>query len=122
IFSPSGELLASGAESGEIHVWDWRRGTKEDLPSGPEAHDGEVRALAFSSDGKWLLSGGAGIVLWHDEEMMGHDEWRPKPYYGPPGVNIAVMSVAISEDGSLLAAGTDDSEVWLWDRRQDPVK
>lgn len=55
-YSPDGGRLASAAGHA-IHVWDTSRGDK--LYSIPRAHLDKVASLAFTKDGRVLLSGGA---------------------------------------------------------------
>ncbi|MCS7197458.1 MAG: hypothetical protein NZ930_02035 [Candidatus Bipolaricaulota bacterium] len=108
LFSPSGDMLASS--SGEtIKLWspegrflgrlDWQAGWP----------------LAFSPDGKYLLSGGTTLKLWQlsDRSLklnLGgiHPLWT---------VGEGVEALAFSADGSLLASSfSDNSEegVKLW--------
>jgi WD40 repeat protein len=60
-FSGDGKWLASGDESGEVRVWDAAGGR----PVGQfKGHAMRVMALAFSPDGKTLLSGAADRTVW----------------------------------------------------------
>jgi WD40 repeat protein/serine/threonine protein kinase len=56
-FSPDGRLLAQGTEDGAVRLWDASSG--ETYKTIPGLHHGLVRSAAISSDGKWLVSGGA---------------------------------------------------------------
>lgn len=102
--SPSG-LLASAGEEPQIHVWDLRNLSLVGLLDG---HQGPVRAMAVTPDGKTLISAGDdGIVrLWSlktaslVQTIQAHD----KP----------IRSMALSPDGKLLATAGDDRMVKLW--------
>lgn len=63
-FSPDGRLLATARKlSAEVKLWDVKTGRKTLTLSG---HNDEVRDVAFSSDGRLLMSGGmdGSIRLW----------------------------------------------------------
>lgn len=53
--SPDEKLLASGLENGDILLWEVGTGQCLDTLA---AHESSISDLRFSSDGKWLLSGG----------------------------------------------------------------
>ena len=73
-----------------------------------DAGSGEIRAVAFSANGKYLVSG--------DEEMV--RAWRMQD-----GKQMArmitqfVTCLAISKDGRWIAAGTAWCEVRVWDAK-----
>jgi WD40 repeat protein len=74
-----------------------------------EGHSGRVRAVAFSPDGKLVVSGSeARMVGFWDavtgaslQKLEGHSGW--------------VTSVAFSPDGKLVVSRSDDRTVRLWD-------
>jgi WD40 repeat protein len=72
-------------------------------------HKGAVTAVAYSPDGKFLLSGGNDrtLKLW---EVASGKEVRT--FTGHRG---AVTSVAFSPDGHLAISGSSDSTVRLWE-------
>lgn len=105
-FSPEGQTLAAGLDSGDIVVWsvpEWE--LLDRLP----AHYDWVRAVTFSPDGRMLASASddGTAALWDSasgEELFrleGHTDW--------------VRGVAISPDGTLAATCSDDATVMLWD-------
>ena len=110
-FSPDGRTLAATGSSQTLHFWDLKTG--KDRLATPEAHLGEVTALACLPDGKTLVSGSRDRTarLWDLEtgrptRMFRQENW--------------VDSLAVSADGSLLATGSDYlnwAEINLWDLR-----
>lgn len=74
-----------------------------------DAHKGCINALAFSSDGKTIASGGDdGLVqLW--------DASTGKKLLTLKGHTGHVRSVAIRPDGKQVASGSNDGTVRLWE-------
>lgn len=113
--SPNGQWLAvggffapmgtGGREIGEIRLYDFATGQLKQLLKG---HDNAIYALAFSSDGKRLVSGSGddSAIIWDVEsgrilrKLSGHQH----PIYG----------VAFSGDGALVATASDDETLKLW--------
>ncbi len=114
-YAPGGGILASalgiGAEDGIVRLWDAASGKEIGVFSG---HSGICRAVAFSNDGKKLLSAGAArslkmwdvsaknvlATLWQDAEH----QYLPVP-----------LALAAAADGSLIAIATEDRGVLLRD-------
>ncbi|MDA3644808.1 TIR domain-containing protein [Saccharopolyspora indica] len=106
-FSPSGSILATGNDQGEVRLWD--TGTRQPIGDVLEGHTGPVGTLAFSPDGTQLASAGddGAIRLWDvaTRRMAGD------PLIGHTG---AVYSLAFHPDGRTLASGGGDRSVRLW--------
>jgi hypothetical protein len=114
-FGPHGTQLAAvgtllyrrnHAEGGFIVVWDVRTGAERfvdtDLAVG-------VTAVAFSDDGRMLVTGSSdgGVRLW--DIAAGQLRYRFTGHGGPPGV------VASSPDGKFVASGGKDTPIFIWD-------
>lgn len=108
LFSPDGSLLATAADREPgVHLWDTATG-KERAPV--ETGGKEPTRLAFSADGKRLLSTTSNVVTAYDLasrkplfELRGHDE------------HSDIYDVAASGDGKQFATGGADGSVRVWD-------
>lgn len=77
-----------------------------------DAHEGMTFALAFSTDGKMIASGGGDnlVRLWNAE--------TGKQLLTLKGHENDVYSVAIRPDGRQVASGSKDGTVRLWDIKE----
>jgi WD40 repeat protein len=103
--SPDGEFVASGMESGKIHIWQTR--TLELLRT-LEGHTYTVQSVAFSPNGEVLASGSkdATVRLWRASDgtllhvLEGHTD--------------EVSRVIFSPGGEIVASGSNDGLVNIW--------
>ena len=118
--SHNGSTLAIGDKNGtQIHLWDTmtsrRRvtfnahtGFFKEGPGGDEKH-ADIRALAFTQDGKTLASGSEDktVILWNTQNgakratLRGHEGW--------------VTTVAFSVDGKTIVSGDTNGIIKVWD-------
>jgi WD40 repeat protein len=105
-YSTDGKRIATGSSLGsQVRVWD---GVTFKELSTLNGHTGDIHAVGFSSDGKWLASGGRDklVKIWdvasgtERATLKGHDQ--------------VVWSLAFSPDGKVLATGSFDKTVRLW--------
>ncbi|NBX26231.1 MAG: WD40 repeat domain-containing protein, partial [Planctomycetes bacterium] len=128
-FSPDGRLLASVDNTGGrglIMLWDGE--TCDPIGEPLKGHDGPVRALAFSRDGKWLASGGgaqdkAGFLLNQRTKGVGTggevrlwDVSTAQPNsQSLRGIGGSVIDIAFAPDEATMVTCTSDGELRLWD-------
>lgn len=113
-FSPDAKQFASAGKRAtsnkdeyvaDLKIWDANRGTVELSLDG---HSGMVMGVAFSSDGKYLVSGGRDktLKIWNAltgkelRTLIGHED--------------AVTSAAFSPDGTRIVSGSYDSTIKVW--------
>jgi WD40 repeat protein len=119
VFNPNEEFVAAGDDSGNISIWPVSR---DDVrQSQPEVrhlrgHQDVVPALAFSPDGKMLVSGGADMTvrIWDLEtsHLLGVGTLEESRVLGR--VPDPILSIAISPDSRKLITGSRDSTLRIW--------
>jgi WD40 repeat protein/tRNA A-37 threonylcarbamoyl transferase component Bud32 len=108
-FSPDGQLIAVGLKEKGVALWD----AGELTPVGAPLLEtgGEVKALAFSPDGRTLAAvtaPGHYLTLWD----VGSRSRLNEPH--PAGGGVLLPGVSFSPDGATLATASG-SGVLLWD-------
>ncbi|MCJ8279266.1 MAG: NB-ARC domain-containing protein, partial [Rivularia sp. ALOHA_DT_140] len=106
IFNPEGSLLATAGESA-VEIWDVASGKRVYILE-EEEHKGRVKSVAFSPDGKLLVSGSTDktIKIWDLSNLQlirnltGHD--------------ASVVSVALSPDGEKIVSSACEGTIRIW--------
>ena len=103
-FSYDGRVLATGDENGGLALWDGATGR---LLQEIEAHDSDILALDYSSDGKWLITASRDgtAKVWLTSSLSEIDQIERE---------APLTAVSFSEDGSQLAIASE-FHIELWD-------
>ncbi|KAF2678075.1 WD40 repeat-like protein [Lentithecium fluviatile CBS 122367] len=107
--SEGGETIASASSDGVICLWDGVTGIRQRTMD--QGHNRSVTALVFSQDGTRLVSASSDnhACVWEVgvkkkglmHRLEGHEDW--------------IRAVAVSPNMSLVATGSDDKTVRVWD-------
>jgi Tol biopolymer transport system component len=114
-FSPDGSDIGFGTREGTIAIACWRHKPGGGLHASFQAHPGGVESVAFSPDGKTLVSGGWDhhVKLWDLADGLN----PPRLRWDFAGFGDGARSVAFSPDGSSVAAGGFDKVLIMLEAR-----
>jgi WD40 repeat protein len=112
-FSPDCKQFASPALDG-FKVWDtetWREAAYARPGKHKRGDQGEI--VAFSSDGKRVVSAGSNVYVWDAETWQ--EVWMPPIDLFMPSLGSADSRPVLSNDGNQLAKILGNGTVRLWD-------
>ncbi|NTW00807.1 MAG: serine/threonine protein kinase [Oscillochloris sp.] len=103
-YSDSGGVLGTGSASGTVRLHNFSSGRFVSLPGGAKTS----QSVGFVSDTQLVAISDAGEVVIID--LNGQDRNRQLQ-----GLSGLAVSLAVSRDRSMVAAGADNGEVAIWD-------
>jgi RNA polymerase sigma factor (sigma-70 family) len=106
-FSPDGKTLAGGAGCGTLHFWEVATGKQRAAWPDRDLRSGST--MAFSPDGRVLALGDSDGALRLCLAGTGKELRRL------PGHQNGITCLAFSADGKMLASGSWDTTVLVWD-------
>ena len=117
-FAPDGRTLASASLDQSVILWDVA--THRPVGQPLTGHKAEVKSVSFSPDGKTLASASCAKPI--DKGACSQGEIRlwnaaTRQQIGSPLIGHAnwIYSVAFGPDGKILASGSGDNNIILWD-------
>lgn len=122
-FSPDNALLATATTDRDIRLWALSTGQLIGICRGNHRW---VWSIAFSPDGQMLASGCSDnmVRLWSLRDICSTDNYTTKNTQSMraavllqtfKGHTDAVFAVAFSPDGKIIASGSGDASIILWD-------
>lgn len=112
LYTPDGSSLIVLTGDRQVVVREAVSGIERYPPINPVVNDGPCRAVAVSSDSRWLATGvnGRNVVrVW--DLQTGRAASEPLPH---PGDFHGIFAVAFSPDGQQLLSGNKDGRARLW--------
>lgn len=110
-WSPDAKIVACGSQDGSVHFWRLASGRDSEMSGYPV----KPRALAWDSESKLLATGGAATVAVWDFRGKGPEGSQPIELEAHKGV---CTQLAFSPCKGVLASGSQDTSVILWEPRR----
>ena len=111
-FSSQGRFLVSGGDDCTIRVWNTASGFCRRVL---ESSDAWIRAVEFDpTNSRYLISGG-------DDQVVRRWDIKEEVSYPLAQHDHRICSVAYSPDGTMVASGSDDTTVILYDVKSSQI-
>jgi len=108
VFSHDGSLVIAGSGDNSVYIWDVATKNRIHLEGD---YGGPIRDVAIDVKSKWVAAGGANersdVRIWDLETK--------KLIHGLSGHGATVYALALAPSGRVLASGSIDGTVILWD-------
>jgi glucose repression regulatory protein TUP1 len=105
-----------------VRIWDTQTGVLVERTEGEQGHKDSVYSVAFSPDGRHLVSGSLDktIKMWELNNGGFYNRAGVQPKSGKciktfEGHKDFVLSVALTPDGQWVMSGSKDRGVQFWD-------
>jgi len=105
--------LAVGFSDGKVILWRLNSTGTLEKKSSSTAHDGEVTAIAFSPDGRWMASGSEDATVWI-EELETDGALLELPVNGGTVCDVAFYPDLRWSSKHWIATASQNGEVTLW--------
>jgi WD40 repeat protein len=110
-WSPDAKVVACGSQDSSVHFWRLATGQDSQMSGYPF----KLKSLAWDSESKLLATAGdATITVW-DFRGKGPEGTRPMQLEGHKGVATRLV---FSPKRGILASGSQDTSVMLWEPRR----
>ncbi len=114
--APSGDYVITAMQENALHGW--RLKDSKDMRMG--GYPAKIKSLAFFANGKLLATSGAnGAVVWPFLKATGPMGEEASEINPDPSTMVSVVTGA--DDGTLMAAGTEDGRVWMAELQANDV-
>ncbi|MEI9936616.1 MAG: WD40 repeat domain-containing protein [Pseudomonadota bacterium] len=110
-WSPDAKVIACGSQDGSVHFWRLANGRDSEMSGYPV----KPKAVTWDSESKLLATGGAAAVTVWDFRGKGPEGTQPIQLEAHKGV---CTQLAFSPRKSVLASGSQDTSVLLWEPRR----
>jgi WD40 repeat protein len=110
-WSPDAKVIAAGSQDGTVHFWRLASGRDSEMTGYPA----KPRALAWDAESKLLATAGDRVVTVWDFRGKGPEGTAPLQLKGHQGLCTAL---AFGHTRSVLASGSQDTSVLVWEPRR----